>query len=1242
MLLTGLASATARAQTQSPAPAPAATFSEAERARRLQERDRYFEEANRLAKAGKRDEAAAAFDKKLAIEREVLGDLHEEVVKSLQRRARTREESQEWEKARADLEEVHAIREHQQDRKAWRIADGRRALVDFDRRAAMPPDHRLRLRRADSLIQMAVAQSRQGKYEAAKAAVLESLGIRKEILGEDHLDYAISLSSLARLHLAMGDYARAEPLCRQITEIAKKALGEDHPQYASSLNNLATLYRMMGDHARAEPLARQALEIQKTATGENHLEYATTLHNLALLYEAMGDYARAEPLARQALELTKKALGVHHPDYAQSLDNLAGLHLAMGDYARAEPLRREALELTKKALGESHPEHATSLNNLAMLYWAMGDYARAEPLSRQALEITKKALGEGHPQYATNLANLALLYQAMGDYARAEPLARQALEIRKKALGEGHPEYATALGNLAELYRAMGDFARAEMLCRQALETTKKALGEGHPQYAANLGNLATLYWAMGDYARAEPLCRQVRDIWKNTLGVDHPHYATSLTHLALLYQAMGDHARAEPLLRQALEIRKKALGESHPEYATSLNNLAGLYQALGDHARAEPLFRQALELTKKALGEGHPHYASRLNNLAGLYWAMGDDARARLLLSESLEKGARFLRTTSAGLGERQRLRLFANQRRALDAFLTVTPKDGPGIADVYRHVLEWKGAAEAQQAEDRLVRDQPALRPILDQLAPIRARLAHLALTTPTRSQRASWRKQFDALRDQKENLEADLARRSAEFRREEQARQLGPEELAAALPDEAALIDLVGYAHYSLPAGGKGRFQMEPRLIAFVVRRGKPVALVPLGAARPIEEAVIAWRRALKEHNAGARDAAAVELGRRVWEPLRPQLGDARTVLVAPDGRLSAFPFAALPGRKPGSYLVEDLAIGYVASGRQAVEALTRPQGPVGSGLLAAGNIDFQADPGQSGPSDLPTLSPAPVLVQRGGFSPLPATGPEATAARDLFHKTFADQPADLLTGAGATEAELKHRLDGGRWRVVHLATHGFFESPARIAALRAAVRRDEPFAPLAPVGKDDEDLAFALTPMLRSGVVLAGGGRAPDAAPVDLSPNAPTRDDGILTAEEVQALDLRGCELVVLSACETGLGQLEYGQGILGLQRAFQAAGARAVVASLWKVDDAATGVLMERFYTNLWTKKLPRLEALRQAQLDVLNDPGWVKRKRGLAPIPETPPGGGAPPSDRPATRSDPALWAAFVLGGDGR
>jgi CHAT domain-containing protein len=359
---------------------------------------------------------------------------------------------------------------------------------------------------------------------------------------------------------------------------------------------------------------------------------------------------------------------------------------------------------------------------------------------------------------------------------------------------------------------------------------------------------------------------------------------------------------------------------------------------------------------------------------------------------------------------------------------------------------------------------------------------------------------------------------------------------------------------------------------------------------------------------------------------------------------------FPFAALPGSTHGPYLLEDVAIGYVGSGREAVALLRESQNKAAGGLLAAGAIDFQADPGRAAP--LPAGRPSILVAakERAGFAPLPGTRAEGELARDLFHRAFPDQPALLLTGAEPTEAEVKKRLDGGHWQAVHLGTHGFFESPARVAALRAAVRRERPFALASKPGDADDDAAsFALAPFLYSGVVLAGGGRAPDTAGANPLSDTPPADDGILTAEEVQSLDLRGTDLVVLSACETGLGQGRYGQGVLGLQRAFHAAGARAVVASLWKVDDAATSVLMEQFYTNLWVKKMSKLEALRQAQIAVLKDPNLVTKrrtelvKRGIGEKPEKLPAGRrvAAPNSQDA-RSDPSLWAGFVMSGDGR
>ncbi len=433
-----------------------------------------------------------------------------------------------------------------------------------------------------------------------------------------------------------------------------------------------------------------------------------------------------------------------------------------------------------------------------------------------------------------------------------------------------------------------------------------------------------------------------------------------------------------------------------------------------------------------------------------------------------------------------------------------------------------------------------------------------------------------------------------------------------------------------------------------MAFVLRRGQAPVLVPLGASQPIDQAVLAWRQAMAAGTPEPLQAAALELSRRVWEPLKPHLEGAATVLVAPDGTLMQFPLAALPGHRPGTYLIEDLAIGYVSSAHRLVEMFAaptegKPKSPAGNSadLLAVGGIDYQAEPGSAAPTE---AAPTPGVLlaesQRAGFKALAGTEPEVRHIAQLFDAAFPRQHPLVLTGAAPTEAAVKQQL-GRHWRHLHLATHGFFESPARVATLRAGLKSDG-FGIAGAVGSE-ESASLALAPLLHSGVALAGAARKTEDAGPGAQGSLPDREDGILTAEEVQSLDLRGTDLVVLSACETGLGTLEYGQGVQGLQRAFQAAGARAVVASLWRVDDAATTVLMEQFYTNLWSKKLPKLEALRQAQLTILNNPGMVAKQRGIDEKAVTLPDRGrvAPPGDH-ATRSDPALWAAFVLSGDVR
>jgi CHAT domain-containing protein len=545
-------------------------------------------------------------------------------------------------------------------------------------------------------------------------------------------------------------------------------------------------------------------------------------------------------------------------------------------------------------------------------------------------------------------------------------------------------------------------------------------------------------------------------------------------------------------------------------------------------------------------------------------------------------------------------------------------------------------KGAVAARGAEERLARDQPDVRPLLEDLRRVRAGLAQLARTPPsTEHLRTDWLKRFSHLESRKEKLEIRLAETSAAYRRLREASRATAETVSQALPARSALVDLLEYRHFTPPPERKGKFREERRLVAFVLVRDRPPVYVPLGLAEPVDQAVQDWRRAIPRSGTPNADAAN-ELARRVWQPLRRHLEGVSTLLVAPDGLLCSFPFGALPGSKPGTYLLEEMAIGYVTSGRHLLELTADTDSPSGSGLLAVGGLAY------GDPAAAPSQESLPSHMRKPPWGPLPGSQIELERVVATYPKALArERPPRLLIRDEADVPHLKRAVTPGagnkRWRYLHLATHGFFEAPPPPEPAR-------PNSAGFSFGGARWFLTYGRNPLLLSGLVLSGANRSPDL--------------GILTAEEVADLDLRGTELAVLSACETGLGKVAGGEGVLGLQRAFQAAGARSLALSLWNVDDAATSVLMEEFYGNLWQKRLPKLEALRQAQLVVLRDPGRVDKrrqelrellvKRGVPEAELAARGIMKTAADLPkdsaraaaTRRSPPAWWAAFVLSGD--
>jgi CHAT domain-containing protein/Tfp pilus assembly protein PilF len=1233
---------------------PAKALTTAQQAQ-LKERDRFSRESSGLEKEGKLTQAIAAAERMLVLERAVFGDVHPDVVGSLKRLARMHERLEDFGAAHKERREVLTLQTKLVGANAWQVTDARLDLQDVEALARLDAQARRDLKEAQQWMSKALASNKPGKYQegaqcAEKALAIrlrllgadhrqtawsaawagflwenahvpgkarrhyeQALAIYKKVLGDNHPATATSLHNLGFLLQAQGDYAAARPYLEQALAIRKKVLGDNHPATATSLNSLGVLLQAQGDYAGARPYYEQAVTTRKKVLGDRHPQTAVSLNNLGLLLSEQGNYTAARPYLEQALAMYQQVLGDNHPQTATSLNNLGLLLKRQGDYAAARPYYEQALAIRKKLLGDNHPDLANSLNNLAALLFSQGDYAAARPYLEQALAIDKKVLGDHHPHTAAELDNLGILLHRLGDYAAARPYLEQALAICKKVRGDTHPDTAASLTSLGGLLSSQGDYAAARPYLEQALAIRQKVLGDNHPDTAQSLNNLGALLSNQGDFAAARPYLEQALGIHKKVLGDNHSDTATDLNNLGALLELQGDYAFARLNYEKALAIRKRVLGDNHPTTAVSLNNLGALLFSHGDYAAARPYFEQALVIRKQVLGDNHPYTASSLHNLGFLMQAQGDHGGSRSCRLQGLEIQRQSLNLAAAALSERQQLAMNQEVRAYLDGFLSLAGEAGVSPEDFYQQVLAWKGTVILRQRQLRQLRQDPLLAPLAAELQSVSNRLANQYSAIPDVKKLAEHRRELTELTQKKEALEVELARKSKSFRKEKDVTRWSPDQLRKSLPDATALVDFLEYQHSEPPTKNKGSGLSERRLVAFVLRKDKPIVQLNLGSVQPIAPAVEAWRKlAVRRAPFQAQDNDPSQVLRRLlWQPLEKHLAGAKTVLLSPDGVVATLPFAALPGKEAGTFLLEELTLAVVPLPRLLPSLLaekTAPALPSLETLLLVGDIDYGAAAGKT--EQVASRS----AVRTGGaqrmhFEPLKETRGEILALRDSFEERFSQAKVTMLRKGAATESAVRQEAPRHRW--LHLATHGFFAPPeVKSAAQTDKVEAGDLFGKEGVVG---------FHPGLLSGLALAGANRPPE----------PGQDDGILTALEVAELDLRQAELVVLSACETGLGKVAGGEGLLGLQRSFQVAGAGSVVASLWSVDDNTTRMLMEQLYDNLWKRKLPKAEALRQAQLYVLREGPrrGIMRLEGAAPPPRV---------------SPPYYWAAFVLSGDWR
>lgn len=829
-------------------------------------------------------------------------------------------------------------------------------------------------------------------------------------------------------------------------------------------------------------------------------------------------------------------------------------------------------------------ELAQRLELLGVIYGADGDYARAEPLLVRALELRETVLGKGDPEVAHTLNHLAELYRGRGLYARAEPLHARALAIQEAALGKNHPEVAQTLTSLGQLYAEQEAYGRAEPLYTQALSMIEQVQGADHPDATRVLTLRGDLAVAQGLYEAARPFYAQALAIQEKALGWTHPEVAAPLNRLASLELAQQHYVQAASLAQRALALQEIAFGLEDARLAISLNNLAQAFVGQSQLSKAEPLYERALALRQAALGRNHPSLVELLHNFALLRMAQQRPAEALPLLMRAFAIPESLLRKRSLGLSE-SRLASFLEHLRSEEDLLYELVRQQPGSLEVQHAALAAallrKGRSLQETADiSRAVYGSLSARDreSFERLQDVRGQLATLWLQGGTRFTPRDYQQRLQELSGEADALEAELAARSARVRA---LTTLPPPEdmvdrVAAVLPGDSVLVEFIAYTdreQLRTPGTPAGLALEQLRYLALVLAPDGKTCFSDLGNAKPIDRVASRLRVALARRDSEYLEPAQKLYG-LIFEPLRTCLGDTRHVFLSPDGELGLVPFAAL--HDGHQFLVDSYDFTYVTSGKDLLPR-AQPPDPVSSMVVLA-------DPSAGGRTEALSASRevSPELTERSvtleqsvlqrseltqrAWGPLPGSRKEAHAIQRLFPQ------AQLYLGAEATQQRLRSVSSPG---VLHIATHGFFlEDAPSPESSRAAINfgalGDEDAAPRPP------------DPLLRSGLVLAGTWQ-PEVGARGSNP----RERAWVTALELVGLNLWGTQLVVLSACDTGRGDVKLGQGVYGLRRAFIAAGAETVVTSLWKVNDETTRELMEAYYVNLMAGQ-GRATALRGA------------------------------------------------------
>lgn len=990
-------------------------------------------------------------------------------------------------------------------------------------------------RQLDSLIDVSIDLTTKANFEGALAVNAEAKKIAIENFGDESSFYARICFQHANTLYNKKDYQEAMNWCAKAKAIQEKTPDKNEYEYAEVHRLLGVLHSILGDFEKAESNLLESLVLKEKIVGKENSGYIEVLNSVGAMYLNYGNYENAEAFFLEAIALAEKVLGKNHPQYAKYLNNLGSLYVYIGSYEKAEPLLLEV-----SIIGKQHSKKQLSicLYTLGLLYYRIGPLEKAEHYYLEAKILIKEVFGQEHSIYSKCLSSLGGLYSMMGNYKKAETLLLESLEIRENTLGKNHA--SIILMNLGVLYQTIDEFEKAEKYFKDGVKTARELLGENHEDYARAISSLGNFYINRNELEKAEPLLLESLAIIENTLGKDHRTYASGLWSLAKLYHlTYSDEADATYL--ETKSIYEKTLGKEHVEYLKVALDFAYRYDQTKRFEDAELLYLENSEIVKSNLYKVGRHLSE--NELSAY-------------------------------------VQLFSH---SLDLHFSFAQRQSRLIATCYDNALFYKGfLINGLKRINRLTKTDSISTALSHSFKSYQRRLA-AEYTKPIIEQKG-----VIELEGKANMVEKKLIRHVAQIGQE--LKQVSWEEVQSQLNPEEVSIEFIHYQFRNpLPTD-------SIMYAAMLIHPDKPQPqFIPLFEEKSLNSLIKKEGARRAEYVNNLYSNFEESLYKLIWKPLEKELKDVKAIYYSPSGLLHQINLNAIPiSENNEEMLSEKYQLQLLNSTRELVVRSNEKSNNFSVALF--GGIQYDEEGmtikgNSSEPSgNISTTRSALGFNQtdstlRGGhtWQYLESTKEETESLIPILEKE--NREITLQKSYSATEESFKvlsktpTKLSPS---IIHVATHGYFFPDPNSINDDSSSKNNQ-----APVFKISEH------PMIRSGLLFAGANHAWQTG----KPIRPTMEDGILTAYEISQMDLSDTELVVLSACETGLGDIKGNEGVYGLQRAFKIAGVKNIIMSLWQVPDYQTKELMIRFYKNYLEKEMDIQTALLSAQ-NSMRDEGY--------------------------------------------